>query len=143
VQYNAINIHTNVTELFPTVYLTENTKRYYKIHPVLLPIRTVATTVKAVCKRCRRVFGCYSNLRSQYFFISISYLGFEVLTSVVAMSSIFSVQKSRSPFKVNRRFGRTYHFHLQGGRNAEQETSVKTGGTQSCLRGGADKFLAL
>jgi hypothetical protein len=32
-----------------------------------------------------------------------------------------------SPY-MNRRFGGTYHFHLQGRKSAEQETSVRVGG---------------
>jgi hypothetical protein len=43
-------------------------------------------------------------------------IGFEVLTTVVMKSTIFWDITPCSPLKVNRRFGGTYHLHLQGRR---------------------------
>jgi hypothetical protein len=41
------------------------------------------------------------------------FVGFEVPTAVVMKSVIFWDIASCGPFKVNRRFGGTYRFHLQ------------------------------
>jgi hypothetical protein len=41
-------------------------------------------------------------------------VGTEVLTVVVVKSTIFWVITPYTPLKVNRRFGGTYHLHLQG-----------------------------
>jgi hypothetical protein len=56
---------------------------------------------------------------------------FEVLTAVVMKGTIFWDITPCSPLSVNRRFGETYRFHLQGIRRAR--TSVKAGGKQSSL----------
>jgi hypothetical protein len=45
------------------------------------------------------------------------YLGFEVLTAVVTMSTIFWDIPQCSLLSVNRRFGGTYRLHLQGQKN--------------------------
>jgi hypothetical protein len=45
---------------------------------------------------------------------SFMYVGFEVLAAVVMKSTIFWHITSCSPLSVNRRFGGTYHLHLQG-----------------------------
>jgi hypothetical protein len=42
---------------FPTTDLIENIQILYEIHSVLLPIYTVATAVKAMCKCCGRVIA--------------------------------------------------------------------------------------
>jgi hypothetical protein len=47
----------SVSFLFPTPEVTENTQRYYELQSVHLPVRTVATAVKAVCKYCGRVLN--------------------------------------------------------------------------------------
>jgi hypothetical protein len=52
-----------------------------------------------------------------------SEVGFEVLTAVVMITAIFRDIAPCSPY-MNRRFGGTYHLHLQGRISAEQETSV-------------------
>jgi hypothetical protein len=41
-------------------------------------------------------------------------VGFEVLTTVVMKRTVFWDIISCSPLKVNRRFGGTYHLHLEG-----------------------------
>jgi hypothetical protein len=49
------------------------------------------------------------------FFELVSYCeGFEVLTAVIMKSTIFWDIKPCSPLSVNRKFGGTYHLHLQG-----------------------------
>jgi hypothetical protein len=52
---------------------------------------------------------------------------FEVLTVVVMKITVFWDITPCSPLKFNRRFGRTYHLHLQGRKISQQETSVKAG----------------
>jgi hypothetical protein len=44
-------------------------------------------------------------------------VGFEVLSAVVMKRTIFWDIAPCSPLKVNRRFGGTYPFHLQGRKN--------------------------
>jgi len=50
-----------VNFLTPIADLSENTQTYYKICSLLLPICTIATAVKAVCRYCCRVSGCDSH----------------------------------------------------------------------------------
>ena len=61
------NLCENSIFLFLTADLTENAQ-IHTIYSVLLPIRTVASTVAGTCKDCGRTFRCYSNPPSQYFF---------------------------------------------------------------------------
>jgi hypothetical protein len=49
-------------------------------------------------------------------------VGFEVLTAVVINIVIFRDIAPCSPY-VNRRFGGTYHLHLQGLKSVEQDPS--------------------
>jgi hypothetical protein len=51
-------------------------------------------------------------------------LGFEVLTPVVKNVAILSDIAPCSRY-VNRRFGGTYRFHLQGRKSAERETNLQ------------------
>jgi hypothetical protein len=51
------------------------------------------------------------------------HVGYEVLTAVITNVIVFWDISPCSPY-VNRRFGGTYHLHLQGRKSAEQETSV-------------------
>jgi hypothetical protein len=44
------------------------------------------------------------------------YIEFQVLTAVVMKNTIFWGMTPCSPLSANRRFGRTYRFHLQGQR---------------------------
>jgi hypothetical protein len=53
--------------------------------------------------------------------------GFEVLTAVVMIISFLWDIGVCNPY-MNRRFGGTYHLHLQGRKSAEQETSVRACG---------------
>jgi hypothetical protein len=48
-----------------------------------------------------------------------SCIGFEVLTAVVIKSTIFWDITPCSPLSVNRRFGGTHRFHLQGVKNKQ------------------------
>jgi hypothetical protein len=50
---------------------------------------------------------------------SITAVGFEVFTAVVMKIVIFWDIAPCSPY-MNRRFGGTYHFHLQGRKSAER-----------------------
>jgi hypothetical protein len=62
VKYGTPTVHKmQLTFLFPTMHLLENTQRYHETHSVLLLISTTVMAVKAVCKDCNRVFGCDSN----------------------------------------------------------------------------------
>jgi hypothetical protein len=55
----------------------------------------------------------------------VKFLRFEVFTAVTMKNAVFwDVAPSRSC--VNRRYGGTYCFHLQGGKNRERGTSVNT-----------------
>jgi hypothetical protein len=49
---------------------TENTQRYHEIYCVPLPICTVATADKAICKYYRRVFASDSNPNSTFLFLN-------------------------------------------------------------------------
>jgi hypothetical protein len=51
-------------------------------------------------------------------------VGFKMLTAVVMDVAIFWDIAPFNPY-VNRSFGGMYHFHLQGRKSAEQETSVQ------------------
>lgn len=53
--------------MFPTVNLTDNTPRHYKIHAILLAMCMVAKTIKATHKNCSRIFEHDSNPQSQLF----------------------------------------------------------------------------
>jgi hypothetical protein len=53
---------------------------------------------------------CLEGLRR----FTIHFIGFEVLAAVVMKNSIFWDVTPCSPLKVSRRFGGTYHLHLQG-----------------------------
>lgn len=53
--------------MFPTVNLTDNTPRHYKIHTILLAMCMVAMVVKAMHKNCSRIFEHDSNPQSQLF----------------------------------------------------------------------------
>jgi hypothetical protein len=55
---------------------------------------------------------------------SMYIIRFEVLSTVVLNDTIFWDTAPRSPY-VNRRFGEKYHFHLQGVKSAEDETTVR------------------
>jgi hypothetical protein len=55
-------------------------------------------------------------------FIYFLIVGFEVLAAVVMKIAIFWDTVPCISY-MNRRFGGTYHFHLQGRKSAEQETS--------------------
>jgi hypothetical protein len=59
-------------------------------------------------------------------------IGFEVLTAVVMMCTIFWDITPCSQFKVSRSFGRTYRLHVQG-RRISRATNVKAGDKQSRL----------
>jgi hypothetical protein len=48
--------------------LIQNIQGHHEIYPLLLPICTVATAVKAMCKCCGRIFVCDSNPPPQSFF---------------------------------------------------------------------------
>jgi hypothetical protein len=48
--------------------------------------------------------------------VKLDFVGFEVFTAVVVKSFIFWDMTPCSPLIFNRRFGRTYHLHLQGRR---------------------------
>jgi hypothetical protein len=59
------NIWKNVSALFSATGLTENTQNY-EIYSVLLPICTVVTAVKGLCKYFSTVIVCDSNHRCRY-----------------------------------------------------------------------------
>jgi hypothetical protein len=62
---------------------------------------------------------------------NITIVGFQVPTAVVTKAAIFCNIVPCSPY-VNRRFGGTYYFHLQGKKSVEREPSVQQVGRQ-CL----------
>lgn len=76
---------SNVTFLFPAVDRIENAQRYNEIHSVLLPMHTVATAVRAMCKCCGWVFWCYS--QSSFLIMPVNY---NFVTGVLFLISLFS-----------------------------------------------------
>jgi hypothetical protein len=53
----------------------------------------------------------------------VNCVGFEVLIAVIIHIAVLWEKAPCSTY-VNRRFGGTYHLHLQGRKSAKQETSV-------------------
>jgi hypothetical protein len=53
------------------------------------------------------------------------FLGFEVLSAVTVKSIMLWDVTPRSPVKINRRFGRTCGFHLQGPKNKSNKLSER------------------
>jgi hypothetical protein len=83
--------------------------------------RSSWTEWSASVKTCRQLqrSGCTSlNRNTVQYSPAVWQVGFEVLTAVVMDVATFWDIAQCSPH-VNRRFGRTYHFHLQGLKSTE------------------------
>jgi hypothetical protein len=61
-----------------------------------------------------------------------SFVGFEVLSAVVMMASVFWDTSTCIPLKVNHIFGGTCCFHLQGQRIRQARNEHESGTMQSC-----------
>jgi hypothetical protein len=70
------------------------------------------------CSLCNWPLGCWVSKQINKNWI----VGFEVLTVVIMKTAIFWDIAPCSPY-TNRRFGGTYHLHLQSRKSAEEETS--------------------
>jgi hypothetical protein len=77
---------------------------------------TQLPAIKHWSPQCRPV-NATSTKRTSFCTNNHQFTGYEGLTAVVMKSSIFWDITRCSPFQVNRRFGGTYHLHLQGRKN--------------------------
>jgi hypothetical protein len=68
-----------------------------------------------------------SNVHGTRYKMYLFYVGFQVLTAMVAKSPIFWDTKPRSPKKVNRRFRWTSSLHLQGWGGSQTRNQHETG----------------
>jgi hypothetical protein len=65
-------------------------------------------------------------VRSSETSVNFHYVGSEILTAMVTKNSIFWNITSRRLLKVNRRFGGTYHPHLQGRRISQERNRCES-----------------